>query len=453
MIGLALCIFALIGTFLVARKSFVNGFVAVMAVGYFYGIVRANFFETASHFIFDAAVLGLYIAQFRRINCAFLTTGNQRLKHWVTLLLLIPTIMFFVPMQDFLVQLVGLRGNAFLIPFILIGAILNREEWYKIAIWLACLNVVAFLFGSAEYAFGVERFFPYNAVTDIIYRSNDVGADNALRIPALFGSAHVYGGTMVLTIPILVNAWVQRHREIWQKYILIAGLIAAILGVFMCAARLHFVLLVILLTVATVCIRMRPVYRVAWIMLLIIVGYVVSTHDRLQRFTTLDDRQTVQERIEVSVNTTLFDAMINYPFGIGLGAGGTSVPFFLLDRVNAPVAIESEYGRIELETGLIGLAVWSLFLLWVFTRKQPERRDPAFVGLRLAWVAVLCFFLTGFIGIGIFTGIPQSAILLMLVGRVATYHTGEADGRVPVPRFSAMRPVPIPMPQRELVQR
>lgn len=453
MIGLSLCLLALVGTFAVARKSFVNGFMAVMTIGYFYGIVRANVFETASHFIFDAAVLGFYLAQYKYINRTFAGTDNQRLKHWVTLLLVVPLIMFFVPKQDVLVQLVGLRGNTFLIPFILIGAILSREEWYKIAVWLACLNLVAFFFGSAEYAFGVERFFPYNAVTDIIYRSNDVGSNNALRIPAIFGSAHVYGGTMILTLPIVVNAWVQRNRETWHKYVLIGGLIAAILGVFMCAARIHFILLVLLVTVATICIQMRAVYRLAWVLLLILVGYVVSTQDRLQRFTTLDNQRSVEERISISVNTTLFDAMVDYPFGIGLGAGGTSVPFFLADRVQAPVAIESEWGRVELETGLIGLAVWCFFLLWVFSRKQAHRRDPAFLGFRLAWVATLSFFATGFIGIGLFTGIPQTVLLLMLVGWIATHHTGEADQRVVVARRPLMRPLRLPIPQRELVQR
>lgn len=456
MIGLGLCIFALMGTFIVARRSLVYGIVTAIAFGYFYGILRANFFETASHFIFDGAVLGLYLARVGEINRTFATKDGQRFKHWVTLLLAVPVVMFFVPMQDFLVQLVGLRGNAYLIPFLLIGAILTRDDWYRLALWFACLNLVAFFFGSAEYAFGVERFFPYNTVTDIIYRSNDVGIANNLRIPAVFGSAHVYGGTMVLTLPILVNAWVQRHREVWHKNLLIAGMLAAILGVFMSAARIHFVVLVVLLTVATVCIRMRPVYRVGWVVLLLTIGYIVSTQDRMQRFTTLDNQQFIENRLEASVNTTLFDVMVDYPFGNGLGGGGTSIPFFLADRLKAPVAVESEWGRIELETGLIGLASWCGFLLWVFTRPQANRGDPAFLGMRLAWFAALCFFASGFVGIGLFTSIPQTAILLMLVGWVANHHTGEADRRTSAPRAPGapmIHPMPLPMPQRELIQR
>jgi hypothetical protein len=151
----------------------------------------------------------------------------------------------------------------------------------------------------------------------------------------------------------------------------------------------------------------------------------------MQRFTTLDDKQFVESRFEASVNTTLFDAMIDYPFGVGLGGGGTSMPFFLIDRVNMPVAVESEWGRIELETGLLGLAAWCGFLFWVFTRPQAHRGDPAFLGWRLGWVAAVCFFAFGFIGIGLFTSIPGTALLLMLVGWIATHHTGEADLQAP----------------------
>ena len=452
MIGVALSVGALVGTFVIARKSLVPGIVAAIAFGYAYGILRANFFDTASHFIFDAAVLGLYVARIGDINRTFATAGCRHFKHWVTLLLAIPLVLFFVPMQDFMVQLVGLRANAYLLPFLLIGAILTRHDWYRLALWLACLDVIAFLFGGAEYLLGVRRFFPYNAVTEIIYRSGDVGLGHNLRIPSVFGSSHVYGGTMVLTVPLLVSAWMQRRREIWQKNLLIAGLIAAILGVFMSAARLHFVVLVVLLTVATLSTRMRPIYRVGWIVLLVVAGYVVGTQDRMQRFTTLDDTQYLQDRLNASVNTTLFGVMIDYPFGNGLGAGGTSIPFFLADRVHTPVAVESEWGRIELETGWIGLVAWCGFLLWVFTRPQPHRNDPAFLGWRLAWIAALCYFASGFIGIGLFTAIPQTALLFMLVGWVAT-HRAEQDDRfmhVPPPK---MRPISVGIPHRELARR
>jgi hypothetical protein len=454
MIGTLLCVIALLVTYMMARRSLVEGIAIALTFGYFFGILRANFFQTASYFVFDAAVLGLYIARFHELTRIFTTLDGQRLKHWVTFLIAVPVLLFFVPMQDPMVQLVGLRGNAFLLPFTLIGARLGRDDFYRLGLWLACLNVVAFVAGGAEYLFGVQHFFPYNAATDIIFRSNDVGIGNDYRIPSIFGNAHSFGGTMVLTIPLLAGAWVQKQREIWHKNLFLAGLLAAMLGVFMSAARSHFLVLVVLITVATFSTRLRPIYRVGWVVILLVVGYVVSTHERMQRFTTLESRNVVEERFEASVNTTLLDAMIDYPFGNGLGGGGTSIPYFLRDQVRMPVAIESEWGRIVLETGLLGLAAWGAFLVWLFTRPQPRRGDPAFLGLRLAWFAALCFFAFGFIGIGLFTAIPSSAILLMLVGWVATHHTGEADLPQPVWRPGAFDPrLALAARHREVAQR
>ncbi len=57
----ALCILAFLVTAYVARKSLVGGIVTALAVGYFYGILRANLNEMMSHFIFDGAVIGLYV--------------------------------------------------------------------------------------------------------------------------------------------------------------------------------------------------------------------------------------------------------------------------------------------------------------------------------------------------------------------------------------------------------
>src|ERR1700749_302553 len=119
MSGIVLCGIALFGTFIIARRSFVNGILAAITVGYFYGILRANFFEMASHFIFDAAILGLYTARFKEFTRVFVTPDGQTLRHWVTFLIAVPLVMFFIPLQDPLVQLVGLRGNAFLLPFLL----------------------------------------------------------------------------------------------------------------------------------------------------------------------------------------------------------------------------------------------------------------------------------------------------------------------------------------------
>ena len=63
MTALALCVAALLLTFWAGRRSLGAGLVLLVAVGYSYGILRANLITTYSHFIFDASLAGLYLSQ------------------------------------------------------------------------------------------------------------------------------------------------------------------------------------------------------------------------------------------------------------------------------------------------------------------------------------------------------------------------------------------------------
>ena len=63
MISIGLCAAAFLACVYMGRKSLVAGLCTLMAVGYAYGIVRANLPDGFSHLIFDAGTLGLYAAQ------------------------------------------------------------------------------------------------------------------------------------------------------------------------------------------------------------------------------------------------------------------------------------------------------------------------------------------------------------------------------------------------------
>ncbi|HYP13715.1 MAG TPA: hypothetical protein VEQ63_07315, partial [Bryobacteraceae bacterium] len=54
---------SLVGTYFAARRSLVAGLSAMLAAGYIYGITRANLLSPATHFLFDAALIGLYSVQ------------------------------------------------------------------------------------------------------------------------------------------------------------------------------------------------------------------------------------------------------------------------------------------------------------------------------------------------------------------------------------------------------
>ncbi len=416
--SLTLCLVALVITFIAARHSLVAGLGMVLAIGYAYGITRANLADPYSHLIFDAGVLGFYGAELLRHVTRAEAQKVQSVRPWIELLIAWPLILFLIPNQDTLIRFVGLRGNVFLLPFIIIGARLGNDGRYDLAIRLAILNIIAFVFASVEFFTTIEHFFPRNEVTRLIYLSKDA-FQGAYRIPSTFTGSHAYAGTMVMTLPLLLGALQQKRSGSLHKPLLIAGSIVAFLGVLLAATRLHFIGAAIIIIVALFSVRSRASHVLGWILVLAGIGWVVSSEQRLQRFMSLQNTETVSERVAGSVNMGFFDLATAYPLGNGLGGGGTSIPYFLSDRIQNPVGMENEYARIMLEQGIVGLGLWIAFIIWLFTRQGGDPTDSWFLGRRLAWVTCASYFAAGLIGTGLLTSIPQTCLFLLSVGWVA----------------------------------
>ena len=433
MISIGLCGIAFLACLQMGRRSLVAGISALLTVGYVYGILRANLPDGISHLIFDCGVLGLYAAQLTRPQPLWQRTRSGDLRNWVIVLMAWPVLLFMMLWQDPLIQLVGLRGAIFMLPFLLLGARLTGDDIYKLGLWLSVLNLAAGAFAIVEYFVGVEMFFPRNAATEIIYRSKDLANYTAYRIPSSFSSAHAYAGTMVITMVLIAASWVQRHYGRWQSRLLGAALLMSMLGVFMSATRLNALMLFVLVVTTIFVGRIPAAYRFRWLILLAILGYTVGGDERLQRFRTLQDPEFLAERIAGSVNVTFLELVRQFPLGNGLGGGGTSVPYFLQDRIRNPVIMENEYARILLELGVPGLVMWTLFLGWAFTRRRIQRTDMFHFGRRLAFVACACSFATGLIGLGLFTSVPTTSVVLLLTGWIVAPEVTFAPEDEPLP--------------------
>ncbi len=175
MVPIVLLIGAFVATYYGGRRSLVIGLSVLFTIGYAYGVVRANRMDGFSHLLFDAALLGLYASEFQRSFSLEERTRLDEMRTWLYVMIGWPAVLFLAPTQDVLVELVGLRGNVFMLPCLLIGARLRRADVLTLAQWLAVLNIAAGLFAAVEYVVGIEPFFPRNAVTDLIYRSGDIG--------------------------------------------------------------------------------------------------------------------------------------------------------------------------------------------------------------------------------------------------------------------------------------
>ena len=414
MIAIALCVLAFIATYIAGKRSLGKGLIALFVFGYFYGILRANLLTTFSHFIFDAGLIGLFLSQKWKAP-----KQSRMIQAWVVVLVGWCCLMVLMPFQPLLISLVGLRGNAFFIPLLLLGSLLKDKDLKELGYGIAALNLCAILFAWAEYFQGVPRYFPPSPVTQIIYMSGDV-AGGYFRIPAIFSSAHAYGGTMVITLPYLIGAW-ERASNRWSRLLLLAGIGSAMLGILMSATRLNFILGSVLIMASLVMRKQKASSLMIFGLLLGVIVWTAMTNSRFQRFKTLGDTDLVSERIAGSVNRGFFEILMEYPMGNGLGGGGTSMPYFLQGQVHNPIGLENEYARILCEQGIIGLSLWIGFELWFFGRAPTAfRKNSWSVSRRAVWCLVAFCLSTAWIGIGFFTSIPQSVLYLLAMGWVST---------------------------------
>jgi hypothetical protein len=433
MISLGLCAVSFALCAYMGRKSLVSGLCALLSIGYVYGVLRANLPDGYSHMIFDAGTFGLYATQLVKNQPLWQHRRSVDLRNWMTVLVAWPVLLFFIPMQDPLIQLVGLRGSVFLLPFLFLGARLTGDDVYKLGLWFSVLNIAAFVLAAIEFTIGIEPFFPHNAVTDLIYRSKDLANFTAYRIPSSFGSAHSFAATMVLSSVVVAGSWLQGHHGTWQPRLMAAGLAASVLGILMSATRTNALILFVLIAASMFTGKIKVGHRLRWIVLLLVVAYGVSGEERLQRFRSLQDSEFIVQRVGDSVNRSFVDLVRSYPLGNGLGGGGTSMPYFLQDRIRDVVSMENEYARILLELGIPGLCMWGVFIGWIFTRGNIRKSDMFYVGRRLAYVACACFFATGMIGTGLFTSVPATTILLLLTGWIVVPEVSFAPVAATVP--------------------
>lgn len=422
MSGTLLCILAFLSCVGFSGANWRYGLCALMAWGYFFGILKAHYVASWGHFIFDAATVGFYAGIL--LNWPGLEERQkwQKLKPWVIGMVAWPLFMALLPIQHYLVQLVGLRGNMFWIPMLLVGCMLDAPGRSLLAYTMAILNMVAFAFAAAEYTLGVEVFVPENEVTLIVYRSSDI-AGGHMRIPSIFANAHSYAGTMLGTIPWILGEFLKKQKiglgRAAGTLILVPGLLAALLGIFIAGPRSPVAVLGLLIFLTVFSGRVNLGFVALTVLVGTIVAYFVSQDERMQRFTELQNFEMVTERINMSMNMGFLEVLLDYPMGNGMGAGGTSLPYFIQQLLTSSVMIENEYARILLEQGLPGLLFFLTFVVWFATR-PIQRDDPARLSKTLLWFLTAITFSTAFIGIGMMSSIPGTAMMLLGLGYCVT---------------------------------
>ncbi len=409
---------AFCGVWLLTQRSLGWGLAGVLAVGYFNGYIRANYLSVYTTFMFDLAVLGLYVGAGLGHPQEVLAALRSPAGQWVAALIAWPALMCVLPINDLLVQLVAFRATVWFLPVLLIAARLRPADLAVLARVLAVLNLIALGGGLYIYRYGVEAVYPENAVTNIIYRSRDVGGDGYHRVPSFFLNAHAYGGTMLLSLPLLLDRLLGRGVRGGDRLLAGCGTAAALVGILLCAARQPVVQLALLGVCAWGIARFHVWIGLGMGLVAAATVTIAQTDARLQRAWTLLETEQVSERVRASANESFVELLLSYPAGAGMGSSvGTSIPYFLADRAPRGIGLENEYSRILVDQGWVGLGLWLGFLVWLLHRPPPVwLRVEWGVGVVVMYAAVLVNWSTAFIGTGTLSSIPASVLLLVQMG-------------------------------------
>ena len=406
------------GVLACTMRSLGLGMVAVLTVGYFHGVIRANYLGIATTFMFDAAIFGLYLGFFigrsRDAGGIWRTAAGQ----WTLALIAWPVLLTLIPVNHFLVQAVALRATVWFLPVMLVATRLRADDLTVIARGLAVLNLLALGGGLYIYRNGVESLYPDNAVTQMIYRSNDVAGYQFRRVPSFFLSSHAYGGAMLVSLPFLLGVVFGRRSLTVDRILTTLGTFAAIGGIMLCAARVPAVQFVLAAFVAWFVSKLHPGVGIVAAVVMSAVVAIALDNERLQRVLSLADTEMVSDRLQVSANETFLELMVDYPAGAGMGSSyGTSIPFFLARYAPRAIGLENEYSRIMVDQGLVGLGLWLAFLVWMLHRPPPVRfRVPWGLGVVMMYALVLVIWCTAFTGAGTLSAVPASVLLLVQMG-------------------------------------
>ena len=332
-------------------------------------------------------------------------------------LLALPTLVLlgspFIGGQPFLVQLVGLRSSLLFVPSLALGARMTERDVREFSSWAGVSAVIATGFALAELAFGVEAFYPLNAATAGMYQTFAVSG-LTLRLPACFASSHLYGGTLVLLIPIL---WTRLEDRTRKRALTVLFLACAASAAFLCSSRIPVLQLAALVLTIVALGRRSPSLTLGALIAVVGIWILVGAEERFRRYETLGREDIVSERVHSSVNYSLLDVVLDAPLGHGLASAfGTSIPYFLAEDALPQEGLESEVSRIALELGVIGLAAWMLFiarsLLAGFLAAQGSGR----LSYALMFVSISAAAAMSLIGAGFMSAIPATLVMFLQIG-------------------------------------
>ncbi len=433
------------------KNPLANGlFALAIVIGFFHGWLKLHFRGALTTFAFDIPVIIVMFLTFssRKGEPLFPRTGiGDALKiHTFLCLLYIPlsVVIWDVPV---FAAVAAFRGWAVIPMVFLVGYHLatniRQVEFYM---WMMiALGFVTAIYGiqqseeevrrlmleDPEFQFRFQnQFYAVNGVGQFRRFSTFVSSA-AFAAQLAYSAMFAFSRLSVKTCPTLERVILATMTAVMVYALILTGarsgmlqLIAGILfAVWYRRGGLGFIFLPVILTIA-------------WK-----AGSAATSGVSTDRFATLMESDTIWWRFWIVLGPSI-DALLDAPFGTGLGSSSHGVPMFLMARMKSSRPIDGDLGHMAVDMGILGLA--SLFWLFYHCSRSAfswmkRLRDTSITVVALPSGIFMILSLFSFpIGTP-FLGIPYGTLLWFFLGALSRmcleYEKAVSSGVTSVSRF------------------
>ncbi len=403
-------------------------FVTMLLIGFFHGWMKLRYRGMLTTFAFDIPLLlslSVTLAQVPRME-AWIPAGRMgsALKAFLVLAVFYMVLPFGVP---WVAIFSAFRGWCFIPLTFLLGYHLVRSvRQVEVYFWIIILlGAVTGIYGAMQTPEEIRRRMAEDAEFAAkffnTFYANSKG-EARLRAFSTFVSAAAFGGTMAYTVMFAVSRFSVAGNSWKERIILLACAAPMAYGIILSGSRTSMVMMAMGLILTAWYRRNILQYILAPAVAFIAfkVGSIYTGGDSLNRFSTLINPDEIYGRLYIVIYP-MMSALVDAPFGGGLGMSGHGVPYALINQLGGFRfrGVDGDIGRLGVDMGIIGIGVF----LWLLIagaldayRNMKELRDTplTIVGVPAGAMFIIAVIIlpTG----SPFLAIPGGALLWFFLG-------------------------------------
>ncbi len=403
-------------------------FVSMLLIGFFHGWLKLKFRGVLTTFAFDIPLLlslAVTLSQVPRMD-PWIPAGRMgnALKTFLALAVFYMVLPFGVP---WVAILSAFRGwcfipLTFLLGYHLVRSVRQVEVYFWIIIILGALTGI---YGAMQTPEEIRRRMAEDAEFAAkffnTFYSNSKG-EARLRAFSTFVSAAAFGGTMAYTVMFAVSRFSVAGNSWKERIILLACAAPMAYGIILSGSRTSMIMMAMgfILTAWYRRNILQYILAPAVAFFAFKAGSIYTGGDSLNRFSGLINPEELYGRLYI-VFYPMMSALIDNPFGGGLGMSGHGVPFALINQLGGFRfrGVDGDIGRLGVDMGIIGIGVF----LWLLIagaldayRNMKQLRDTplTIVGVPAGAMFIIAVIImpTG----SPFLAIPGGALLWFFLG-------------------------------------